>query len=124
MAHDAEGKVVSEKALVVDDEPIVLETLVHYCSHLGLEAMPAGGAAEALTLLRDDPAITVLITDVRMPGIDGIELARRAEALRPGLKIILATGYCRSDGVPWPVLAKPYLVGDLERSLREAGARG
>ncbi len=108
-------------ALVVDDEWLVLETLVGYRELLGLTPVPANGGEEALRLLDAHPGIGVLISDVRMPGIDGLELARRAAARRPDLKIVLTTGYAQVDGVPWPVLPKPYFVQDLGRALRAIG---
>jgi YesN/AraC family two-component response regulator len=69
-----------------------------------------------------------MLTDVVMPGMSGVELARRAQELRPSLKVILASGYSgpthagaggRLEG--YAFLPKPYKLADIVRKLREIG---
>ena len=71
-------------ALVVDDDPAVLELLAEMLEELGCEVLTQQNAAEALTVLRKDRRIEILLTDINMPGIAGFELAEQAKRLRPG----------------------------------------
>ena len=107
-------------ALVVDDEPMILEILAQHCSALGMSVREAGEGAAAFTLLEADPDIEVLVTDVRMPGLDGPSLAERALSLRPGLKVIFVTGYTTYRNLRWPVLRKPFDLDELEAALHGA----
>ena len=107
-------------ALVVDDEPMILEILAQHCSALGMSVREADGGAAAFTLLEADPGIEVLVTDVRMPGLDGPSLAERALTLRPRLKVIFVTGYTTYRSLTWPVLRKPFDLDELEAALRRA----
>jgi excisionase family DNA binding protein len=80
------------RILVVDDESSVCETLTRILAitECDIEAVPDGlSAIERLRVAAYD----LLITDLRMPGIGGIELAREAKRLRPGIKVVIATGY-------------------------------
>ena len=84
--------------LVVDDDPIVLQTEVTALGELGYDVIPCDSAAEALELIAGKFAIDLLLTDlVMMPGdISGSILAKRARRLRPKLKIIFTSGQ-------WPI---------------------
>lgn len=112
---------MSITALLVDDEPLVLEVLADYGRALGLDVVAESDAMSALDRLAAGQAFDLLITDVRMPDMDGIELARRAQATRPDLKIVLATGYMPQITADYPILAKPYLLRDLEQLLSGIG---
>ncbi len=59
----------------------------------GFRSVQAGGAAEALIVLRQSDAVDVLVTDLTMPGDDGIALIRQARAIRADMPAILLTGY-------------------------------
>jgi CheY-like chemotaxis protein len=105
------------KILVVDDDSEVLEVTAELVRSLGYLTVTANNAFEALDLLRKDDGIAVLLSDVRMPGMDGERLATTAHQLRPELQIVL------TSGANWPrrnfvFLAKPYRVSDLERALQ------
>ena len=81
----------------------------------GFAVLSAATAEEALPFLSDD-RVDVLLSDVVMPGgMSGIDLAREARERRPGLPVILATGYseeiARATGIP--ILAKPYRIDEL-----------
>jgi CheY-like chemotaxis protein len=82
---------------------------------LGHSAIEAGSAARALELLMSEPDIDVVITDYAMPGMNGSQLAAKIHGLRPGLPVVIATGYANtpSEGSALPRLNKPYRQQDL-----------
>ena len=105
--------------LVVDDQPNVRATAVDMFQAFGMTVYDAYNGADALRLLSAHPEIALLFADVRMPGMAGDVLAREAQRVRPGLKIILTSGYV--DGVPLPdvpFLRKPYRASDLAALVR------
>ncbi|MBV9811580.1 MAG: response regulator [Acetobacteraceae bacterium] len=108
--------------LVVEDDPIILETTVENLHDLGYATLSAVDAAGAMDVLRSDTHIDLMFSDIVMPGgMDGVELAGQAKRLRPGMPIALTSGYSAAivDGVPYgiPLLSKPYLRADLARTL-------
>ena len=102
--------------LVVDDELLVRWSVVEYLGELEAEIVEASNGDEALGILRQRP-VTLLFTDIRMPGMTGIELAERAREMQPALKIVLATGYAFPHGLPGgvPVLQKPFGPDEVVR---------
>jgi CheY-like chemotaxis protein len=86
--------------LVVDDEPAVRAMAVDMLRALGLEVLDAYNGQDALRLLSRHPEIRLLFTDVRMPGMTGVELAAAARRLRPDLKVIVTSAYVGEDAVP------------------------
>jgi signal transduction histidine kinase len=82
--------------LIVDDEVIIAEEIADYLKMKGIASTVAPGAAEALARLHADPGVTVLLTDVRMPGIGGLALARAATEGRgeaDALAVVMLTGH-------------------------------
>ena len=80
--------------LIVDDNPGVLETLAAGFPMFGLEVLTADGYQQAMHILRSDERVDLLLSDVVMPGDEtGIYLAREARRVRPGLPVLLMTGY-------------------------------
>lgn len=80
--------------LVVDDEPVVLDMIQHLLSSKGYHVLAARSANEALQLFQEkNGTIRVLLTDVVMPGMSGVELARRLLDQNPNLKCVLMSGY-------------------------------
>lgn len=115
-----------ELVLLVEDEALVRMSSQASLQALGYRVIGAGNGYAALRLLEEEPAIAVMITDVSMPGIDGRDLAKAARMLRPGLPVLLTTGY-EQDGVTrdsLPVLAKPYLLDELAAMISELLDRG
>ena len=95
--------------LVVEDDPLVRATGVDLFNELGLRAYGAYNAAEALRILKDKPQIRLVLADVRMPGMDGTELAREIARLRPDVKVVLTSGYVSADKVAgFPFVPKPW----------------
>ena len=80
----------------------------------GYQVLEAANGEAALVLLNENPQVDLLMSDIRMPGINGYELAQKSLELRPSLRILLMTGYSQ-DVVPTqigqlgiPVLYKPF----------------
>lgn len=79
------------RVLIVDDEPVIRTTAKKILERDGYAATTAASAAEALAAL-ETGVFDVLLSDIIMPGMDGVELMERARAALPGLKVILITG--------------------------------
>jgi len=80
------------KVLVADDEAIVRESLRDWLGDVGHQVLTAENGPQALEVIRKEkPA--VLITDLVMPGMDGIELMKKARELLPGIEVIIITAY-------------------------------
>jgi PAS domain S-box-containing protein len=124
---DAAAAKAIGRVLVVEDDPEVLDVTVESLRTIGYEVLTAPDGPSALAVLRRDPAIDILFSDIVMPrGMSGVELARRALRLRPGLRVLLASGYpmaALSDtqgiaGDEFPFLSKPYRGAELAEALR------
>ena len=95
--------------LVVEDDPLVRATGVDLFNELGLRAYGAYNAAQALRILKEKPQIRLVLADVRMPGMDGTELARQITLLRPDVRVVLTSGYVGEDKVAgFPFVPKPW----------------
>ncbi|PTR34165.1 PAS domain S-box-containing protein [Luteibacter sp. OK325] len=79
--------------LVVDDDPLVLSTAVEMLNYAGYDARGAASANEALRSLETISELVAVVTDHAMPGMTGSELAARLATMRPGLRVVLASGY-------------------------------
>ncbi|HKD40304.1 MAG TPA: sigma-54 dependent transcriptional regulator [Myxococcaceae bacterium] len=78
--------------LVVDDDLANLESVSRIFQREGLDALTATNGKDALELLRR-PEVTVMVSDLMMPGMDGQELLRAARAMRPDVEVVLMTAY-------------------------------
>ncbi|MBK3395185.1 MULTISPECIES: MHYT domain-containing protein [Methylobacterium] len=110
----------SQVVLVVDDDPLVLENSAAMLEDLGHRVIEARSGREALALMRRARTLDLVLTDHAMPEMTGVELAARILAERPGLKVILATGYAdlgSGEGAQLPRLAKPYDQAALARMI-------
>ncbi|HEY4238993.1 MAG TPA: ATP-binding protein [Kofleriaceae bacterium] len=104
--------------LVVDDSEPVLRALAQMVAHLGYRVVTATSGQDALAQVAAND-IDVLITDVSMPGMSGIELAEIVRSIE-GIRVILVTGYDPVTTMPsLPQLQKPFTANDLERVVRE-----
>ncbi|MEJ5975965.1 ATP-binding protein [Novosphingobium sp. PS1R-30] len=118
----------TETVLVVEDDGIVRRHVCNQLRGLGYDVIEAEDGADALAVLERQPAISLLFTDVMMPGgISGIELADSARTLLPQLSVLFSSGY--SDEVlsesghaidRTTLLPKPYSRRDLAEKIREA----
>ncbi|MET0980912.1 MAG: response regulator [Telluria sp.] len=111
--------------LVVEDDADTRELACELLGALGHAASGSASAEHALGLLQERE-IDVLFTDLNLPGLSGIELATRALALRPSLKVILASGEGGSIALPEgsaiTLLPKPYDLLQLQLSIADLAA--
>ncbi|MDR3439402.1 PAS domain S-box protein [Telmatospirillum sp.] len=115
-----------ETLLVVDDEDEMRALLCTQLAGLGYRCLAAKDGTEALLRLQAEADVSLVISDVIMPGaIDGVELARRALAERPGLKILLSTGFAGRTAAEMrklvpeaAMIAKPYRRQELATKVR------
>jgi two-component system, cell cycle response regulator CpdR len=84
---------------------------------LGCEVVTAADASEALHCLENNRRIEALITDINMPGMNGYDLADRAQELHKELKVIVLSGR-ECDGRGHPLIRKPFLQADLVRAMK------
>ncbi len=117
--------------LVVDDEPVIRAYVARALTLAGMDVAAAASGPEAVRLVADGrvrPA--VVVTDIEMPGMSGIELAARLLALRPTVRIVMMTGDReRADAarghpsIVDEVLLKPVRTADLVRAVRPSAGR-
>ncbi len=112
--------------LLVEDDPQVAELVDAMLHDLGHSVVRAGGVDEALSRLDQDPAIQLVLSDVIMPGgKSGVDLAEQLAATRPGLPIVLCSGYTGGDqgrarAGDWPFISKPFSLETLAQALAQA----
>lgn len=124
-AESINPKDTTEKVLVVDDEPDVMDVAAALFRSIGYEVYTANNGFDALEILQRSTDIDVLFSDVMMPNMNGIELATRARSLRPNMKILLASGYPlpalkaqHRDIGDFSFMTKPYRLAELAKKLR------
>jgi CheY-like chemotaxis protein len=110
----------SEHILFVEDDENVRDVVSEILSELGYHVVSARDGKEALECLAGDAPIDLLFTDHVLPnGINGRELGRQATLLRPGIRVLLSSGYgSRARTEKFPVLAKPYRRLELATAIR------
>lgn len=82
----------AKRILVVDDQESMREMLSELLQMMGYETRAVEGGEQALQSLQE-AATDLVITDLNMPGMDGMELMKRIKTLHPGLPVIIITGY-------------------------------
>jgi signal transduction histidine kinase/ActR/RegA family two-component response regulator len=115
------------KVLVVEDDAEVRAFALAALQDLGYETVEAESAKVALDVLAQDELISVLLSDVVMPGIDGRKLLEAVRDVRPDMAVLFMTGYTRNAIVHNGVLdqgirliSKPFTLDELARELRAA----
>ncbi len=114
------------RALIVDDEEEYLETLLKRLNKRNIDACGVNSGNEALAMLNEKP-VDVVVLDVRMPGMDGIETLRAIKKNHPLVEVILLTGHaCMEAAVEgmemgaFDYLMKPVDIDDLLYKLQDA----
>lgn len=113
------------RVLLVDDDPLVRENALAMLEDLGHGVVSAASGMEALAVLDATPGIEVVVTDHAMPGMTGLELIRRVFEDRPGLPVVLATGYSDLETSLEPEivqLRKPFAQRELSAAIRAAAS--
>jgi PAS domain S-box-containing protein len=117
-----------ETILVVEDDSRVRQLTIKRLKMIGYQVLEASDGPSALKILERESSIDLVFTDLVMPGgMSGRDVATRARAMKPGIKILLTSGYAeqlvRADndlqGEQLKVLRKPYQQADLVAALRE-----
>lgn len=117
------------RILIVDDEQEFLELMENRLHKRGFEVTTSPSGESALALLERE-SFDAMVLDVKMPGIDGIEVLRRVKSMRPELPVILLTGHASIEAAMTGVesgavdyLLKPVPINDLIMRLRDIAAR-
>jgi CheY-like chemotaxis protein len=112
-----------ERILVVEDNDLVRVQVTQHLMSLGYDAVAARDGIEALEILRIGPEFDLLFTDIVMPhGINGVDLAKRAQILYPRLPVLLTSGY--AEGIipqhdkSMDLVSKPYRPNELAERIR------
>jgi two-component system response regulator PilR (NtrC family) len=115
--------------LIVDDEPNIIEILEMVLRDEGMEVLRTGSAREALEILRNHE-VDVAISDIRMPGISGVDLLREAKLITPETVFIMITAFASTETAiealqhgAYDYITKPFRMEDLrsvvQRALKE-----
>lgn len=117
-----------ENILIVDDDIDILELLQRHLKSMDYHTYKAVSVKEALFILRDTP-IDLLITDIQMPEVDGLQLLKFANEHYPEMPKLVVTGYPSADGAleviksgAMDYLTKPFTKGELKDSIAKAFA--
>jgi two-component system cell cycle sensor histidine kinase/response regulator CckA len=117
---------ISHTILLVDDHPMVREVVARILRICGYRVLEANKGADALRLLDDykDP-IHLLLTDVLMPEMNGVELAEQVAALRPGIRVLYMSAYTSDlleqlrPQADASFIQKPFTLDHLAKKVRE-----
>ena len=117
---------MSERILVVDDELFVRELLLEFLSSQGYEVSLADSGEKAVKLLQAQPADVILL-DLKMPGIDGIETLKQIKEIDPNALAIIMTGYPTIESSiealrhgAYDYVVKPFKLNELKFSIEKA----
>ncbi len=110
---------MGRRVLVVDDDALLRDLVGTMLEELGCEVIAARSGTEALAAISKDESISILISDIRMPGISGSELANRVRSFRRDIGIILISGDGSDQRGAFPLLQKPFSQSDLQRCMEQ-----
>lgn len=113
-----ERQLTTQTILIVDDDDAVREILAETLEEFGYRVIRAGSGEEALLCLDRDEEPDMIITDVRMPGMSGLELAERVRARDEHVKLLLISGYFLPQNVTERFLKKPFRMKELHSAVR------
>jgi diguanylate cyclase (GGDEF)-like protein len=120
-------KTAGKGILVVDDEAEIRELVAEWLTDSGYAVRTADNARNALQLLENDAAIDLIFTDIVMPGgLDGFDLSRQADVIRPGIKVLYMSGFAATQvararrGEVARVLHKPFRLNHVLESVAYA----
>jgi len=112
--------------LIVDDEPSILNLLEEQISCCGYNTMAAPHAEAAFQLAGEQAKIDLLITDIVMPGMNGIDLAKEITSLHPDIRVVFMSGQYDDDlfkksfpGKDYEFMAKPFGLDVLMDKIKD-----
>ncbi|HEY3384562.1 MAG TPA: ATP-binding protein [Vicinamibacterales bacterium] len=109
----------SETVLVAEDDPFVLQLAVEGLLAQGYRVLGAADGAQALALAHEHlQSIDLVLADVAMPALSGLDLVDRIRQLRPAIKVLFMSGHALPPSVSAPFLWKPFTPHSLARALR------
>lgn len=116
------------KILLVDDEPDFLSVIARRLARRNVSVSVASSGLEALEMLKAEP-VKVVVLDVKMPGIDGIETLRRIKEMMPDVEVIMLTGHADLDVAisgmalgAYDYLLKPADIDELMFKVHDAAS--
>ena len=122
--------------LVVDDNPLVRAVVARLLARLAggepaASVITAGDVPAALAAARGAGAVRLVVTDLQLPGADGIDLARALAPDHPGLRVVFMSGRRwsaddarRAAGLPYVFVRKPFNADDLRDAIERVGRLG
>ncbi|MFY9351339.1 MAG: PAS domain S-box protein [Sphingobium sp.] len=122
LAEEPTDEILPLVILAVDDDDLVLTNTAGMLEHLGHTVFKAASAQDALRMLEQGD-VDLVVTDHAMPGMTGAQLADAIEALRPGLPVIIITGFAElpPHATRRPRLDKPFRQAELAQVVAAAG---
>ena len=113
--------------LVVEDDPLLLDDTTATLRDQGFEVLSAENAAAALQTLETRADIGVMVTDVEMPGMNGLQLSREVRDRWPPIEIIIVSGYTSPSPIEMPqrslFFSKPTNLREIGKAIRNFGAQ-
>jgi CheY-like chemotaxis protein len=106
--------------LLVDDEPAFRSLLAATLAQEGYHVIQAGDGEEAVAAISKVKRVDIVVTDIRMPHVDGVTMAQRLRRAQPGVPVIFITGYPSDVDTPVPnsfMLSKPFLREELMQAV-------
>jgi CheY-like chemotaxis protein len=103
--------------MVVDDDELARESVASVLEDLCDQVYQASDGVEGLAVLADHPDISLVVTDIAMPRLDGVNFAMRARRLRPALKVLFVSGM-QQPPASEEFLPKPFRRGALVSAVR------
>jgi CheY-like chemotaxis protein len=128
LARPARGAAGLETVLLAEDDDAVRKATSQVLESLGYNVITASSGHEALALIDKAPVpLAILVTDVVMQGMDGVQLAKEVRARRPDTRVLLISGYAPPEAASaagaqpdrFPLLAKPFTPSQLAQKIRE-----
>ena len=118
------------KVLLVDDEVPFVDTMIKRLTKRNMEVLPAYGGEESLQKLKENKRVEVVILDVKMPGMDGIETLKEIKKQFPLVEVIMLTGHATVESAiegmklgAFDYLMKPSDIDLLVKKVTEAAAK-
>ena len=120
------------RVLMAEDEPLAAEVIQEGLVEAGFEVLAANDGQEAFDLAASGAGFDLLLTDLKMPRLDGKELIAKLRARRPDLPVVVMTGYPPPNGAaslqtgrgPMRLLTKPVGIAPIIDALRDVADRG